>query len=370
MNDMRLTFRRATAAFFSQLLLLLVAVCQPALAQRAAPPDRELAIGTMVAPPFAMKGADGNWQGISIELWRKVADDLKLRYRFVEVNSVSDLIDQTAGGKLDAAVGALTVTAKREQVIDFTPSYFSTGYGIAVPVGGEASWRPVVRAMTSFGFLQSILVLVGLALAVGVVVWLFERRHNEEFGGTAAHGLSSSVWWTTVAMTQRGIGSFGPRTVPGRAVAMFWMVGSIIAVAIFTASITSVLTVKQLRGVVRDVGDLSEVRVGSVGNTAAVEALALMQVRSTQFPSLREALMAVRAGTIDAVVYDRPLLGWLVNQEFRNSIELLDVTFTPQNYAFALTPKFPQRKQVGVSLLETTQSGWWKQLLFQSVGAQ
>jgi polar amino acid transport system substrate-binding protein len=31
--------------------------------------ERELIIGTKEAPPFSMKGTDGTWQGISIELW-------------------------------------------------------------------------------------------------------------------------------------------------------------------------------------------------------------------------------------------------------------------------------------------------------------
>ncbi|MCS0460101.1 transporter substrate-binding domain-containing protein [Rhizobium favelukesii] len=36
-------------------------------------------MGTKEAPPFAMKDADGNWSGISIELWREVAQKLGLR---------------------------------------------------------------------------------------------------------------------------------------------------------------------------------------------------------------------------------------------------------------------------------------------------
>ena len=42
---------------------------------RSFPLDRELVIGTKEAPPFAMKAADGAWQGISIDLWRRIADE-------------------------------------------------------------------------------------------------------------------------------------------------------------------------------------------------------------------------------------------------------------------------------------------------------
>jgi ABC-type amino acid transport substrate-binding protein len=353
------------------LLLLLARLDTPLHAQEATPSaERELVVGVTTSPPFAIKATDGSWQGISVELWRKIANDLDLRYRFVEKPHTADLIEGVAGGGLDVAAAALTVTAARERQLDFTPSYFSTGFGIAVSAGGEATWAPVLRALTSFGFVQSIITLIALALIVGIVVWFFERRHNEQFGGGVARGLSSSVWWTTVAMTQRGIGNFGPRTLPGRAIAMLWMVGSIIAIAIFTASVTTVLTVKQLRGVVHDVGDLSEVRVATVRNTATEGALAQMQISATLYPSLREALLALRAGTIDAVVHDKALLGWQVHQDFRTSVELLEVTFRPQHYAFALRPNFAERKAVSVAMLDAVQSRWWEQMVYRYVGAR
>ena len=35
----------------------------------------ELVIATKEAPPFSMKVADGTWQGISVDLWRRVAEN-------------------------------------------------------------------------------------------------------------------------------------------------------------------------------------------------------------------------------------------------------------------------------------------------------
>src|SRR5665213_1960024 len=80
----------------------------------------ELVVATKEAPPFAMKSADGTWQGISIDLWRRVADELHLHYRFPEVPSVQALIDGIAAGKFHVAVAPLTVTADRERILDFT----------------------------------------------------------------------------------------------------------------------------------------------------------------------------------------------------------------------------------------------------------
>jgi ABC-type amino acid transport substrate-binding protein len=164
------------------------AFCQPLSQQPAthAPlPDRELIVATKEAPPFAMKGPDGTWQGISIDLWRHAADQLHLHYRFVETTSVQDLMASTSKGETDAAVAAITVTAARAEASDFTQPYYHAGLGVAV-AGGIANWLPIVRTFLSLRFFGAILVLLVIALIVGTLVWLFERRQNNHFGGPPA----------------------------------------------------------------------------------------------------------------------------------------------------------------------------------------
>lgn len=348
----------------------------PAFAQSEKPPSdieqlkqRELVVGTKEAAPFSMKSPDGEWTGISIDLWRRIAEKHGIKYRFQDLDTVPALIDATAAGKADIAVAALTVTAGREEMLDFTSAFYGTGLGIAVPTTtGVAGWAPVVRALTSFGFLRAVLALIGLALLVGLLVWLLERRHNEEFGGGVTKGLSSSVWWTTVAMTQRGIGHQGPRTLPGRFVAMLWMVGSIIAVAVFTASITSALTVRQLQGTVQGVTDLSQVRVGVVSGSSTEETLRKLRIGFEGYPNARAGLQAIRDGKLDAFVYDRPLLAWTIHQDFRSSVQLLDVIFDQQHYAFAVPAGSALRKPISVAILNEVRSSWWGDTLYRYLG--
>jgi polar amino acid transport system substrate-binding protein len=332
--------------------------------------QKELVLGTKAAPPFAMKAADGTWQGISVDLWRHVADELHLRYRFAEEPDVQGLIDGIAAGKFDVAVAAVTVTAGRARIVDFTQPFYATGLGIAVPVGGEASWTPIVRTLTSFGFAQAIGVLVCLALAVGIVVWLFERRHNEDFGGGMKKGLTSGVWWSTVAMTQRSTGNFGPQTLPGRIVAILWMVGSIVAIAVFTASVTSVLTIRHLQGAVHGVSDLSTVRVGAIVGTSTEDTLTHQQIVYRRFGTLQGGLNALRARKLDAFVYDKPLLAWAIQQGYSSSIELVDTTFDLQEYAFALPRDSPLRTELNVAILNEVHSAWWEQTIFRYLGSR
>jgi len=357
-------------------VLICAALTQSCLAQAQngpetiAPSQSELIVGTKEAPPFAMKTPDGVWIGVSIDLWRHVADQLHLRYHIVEEPNVQGLIDGVATGKFDIAVAALTVTAVRERIVDFTEPFYATGLGIAIPTGGDASWVPIIRTMTSFGFIQAIAALAGLAVITGLAIWLVERRHNEHFGGGVTRGLSTGVWWSTVAMTQRNTGELSPRTLPGRIVGILWMIGSIVAIAIFTASITSVLTIKHLQGDVHDVSDLSSVRVGAVGGTSTEETLTRLQINYRKFITPEDALKALRAHAIDAFVYDKPLLAWIIRQSYPSSIELVDTTFDPQDYGFALPNNSPLRKTLNVAILDTLRTDWWKQITFQYLGSR
>ena len=54
-------------------------------------PGRKLVVATKEAAPFAMKAPDGTWKGLSIDLWRRVAEQAKLPNRLVEEPTVPGL---------------------------------------------------------------------------------------------------------------------------------------------------------------------------------------------------------------------------------------------------------------------------------------
>lgn len=329
-------------------------------------PDRVLIVATKEAAPFAMKGPDGSWRGIGIELWRRIAAQLHLRYRFVEVKTVPDLLAATGEGGADAAVAAITVTARRERTIDFTQPFYESGLGVAVRAGA-ANWVPVARAFLSLNFLRAILVLTGIALIVGILVWLFERRANQHFGGHPIKGVTSGLWWSAVAMTQAGAAQNAPTSLPGRLLAVIWMIASIVVIAVFTASVTSVITTHQLQGLVQNVDDLRSLRVGVVAGSSSVNFLDRQQVAHKMFADPQSGLRAVEAGTLDAFVYDRLLLSWIVQRNF-SYLRVLGVTFDRQNYAIALPARSTLRVPLDIALLEDVDSKWWDEVLYRYLG--
>jgi ABC-type amino acid transport substrate-binding protein len=104
-----------------------------------------------------------------------------------------------------------------------------------------------------------------------------------------------------------------------------------------------------------------------VNGTSSVSFLDHERIAHRSFVDPAAALNALRTGNIDAVVYDRPLLSWMVRQRFP-SLQVLSVTFDPQNYAIALPLNSELRVPLDVALLDAVPSPWWQQVLYRYLG--
>src|ERR1700740_2399802 len=45
-------------------------------------PKQKYIVGIAPGPPFNIQGSDGTWTGISVELWREIANELQLDFEF------------------------------------------------------------------------------------------------------------------------------------------------------------------------------------------------------------------------------------------------------------------------------------------------
>ena len=327
--------------------------------------SRRLIVATKESPPFSMKGVDGNWQGISIELWQQIAEDLDLTYEYREM-PIKMMIEGLAENSLDAAVAAMTVTYEREEKVDFSHPFYTTGLGIATLVGKKNPWFYTLQRFVSLNFLKVILSLMFLLFVVGGLVWWFEKKKNpEQFGGDISNGLGSGFWWSAVTMTTVGYGDKSPVSVGGRIVALVWMFTAIIIISSFTAAITSSLTVSQLEPLVKGTDDLPKVRVGSISNTTSGDYLEDHHIFYTAFDTPSKGLAALKKEEIDAFVYDKPILRYLVSREYQGILNVLPKSFFEQDYAIALPQGSKLREPINRVLLRATADLEWRKTLEQ-----
>jgi ABC-type amino acid transport substrate-binding protein len=363
-EDLMLLFRRL-------FLVIVLAVSVPAIARPAPAPSLitgTLVIATHEAPPFAMKRPDGQWQGLAIDLWRGIAHDQNIDFRFQET-TLPDMVDGIAQGRYDASVGALTVTPGRELKIDFTHPYYTTGFGIAVGRSPPA-WLVLLRNFFTWGFLQAVLLLGAVLLVIGILFWLAERRVNDEqFGGSAARGIGAGFWFSAVTMTTVGYGDKAPRTCAGRIIATIWMFAAILIISTFTGMIASSLTESRLTGQIKNADDLASAKVGSISGSAAEDWLNRSDVGFQRFPTIKAGLDAVTSGQIDAFVYDRPLLRFVIKQNYGGKLKLVSGDFGRQDYAFGLPQGSKLREGINESLLRRIDGQPWSAEIKQVLGA-
>lgn len=322
--------------------------------------DSPLVVLTREAPPFAMRDEDGQWVGIGIDLWSRIAGELGLDYELREA-TLAEMIDEVAAGRADASVAALTITAEREARVDFTHSFYPSGLGIAVVEKDRAAWLAVVGAFFSVQFLGVLALLVLILLVFGILVWIFERRKNaEQFAGSPVRGLGAGFWWSAVTMTTVGYGDKSPITLGGRTVALVWMFTSVIIISGFTASIASALTVSGLSGRVTGPEDLPRVRAGAVAGSTGESYLRRAGVRREAYGSLAEALSALEEGKVEAVVHDAPILMYETSRH-EGGLRVLPAVFDRQQYGIALRPGSELRAEINQALLTHIASEEWQQ---------
>ena len=326
-------------------------------------------VGIFPAPPFAMKDGEGNWEGIAVNLWRHVAQDLGLRFEFREM-AIPDLLPGVEQGKLLAALTAVA-TADRELVMDFSHPYYSSGLAIAVPVrASSGNWFEPLGNVISVGTAKITSVLLGLLLIAATLVWLFERHANpEHFNPRPLRGITDGLWWAAVTLTTVGYGDKAPRTRAGRVIGVIWMFAAVVLIALFTAQVTSSLTVTSLTGRVRGPADLAHVKVGAIQDSPAQAVLrAKFGVSAAGCPGFREGLEALDRGDIDAFVGAEPVLRYEIANNFPGRLAVVGEPFMRVDYVFAFPLGSEMRKQVNRVILSYIETDEWRDLLRQYLG--
>ena len=317
-----------------------------------------LRVGIKQAPPFVILEQEAAPTGLSIELWESIAEELELEFDY-QVEDLEGLVDKVATDELDLAVAALSPTLERERRLDFTHPIYNAGFAIAVPREGGPAWLGAFSRLFSWEFASAVIALGALLLLVGVLVWLFERRRNDEFGHTTAEGLGDGFWWAAVTMTTVGYGDKAPKTLGGRIVGLIWMFAAVIITSSFTAAIATALTVSSLDRGIPGPEDLDGMRVGTVAESSGAAWLSGRAIIPREFPSLDAALESLAEGRLDAVVYDAPLLRYSVRQHHEPALAVLPNDFGRQNYAFGLREGLAERESINQALLRQVNAPAW-----------
>ena len=345
----------------ASLFLFHAEVAGDEVASQASDPQA-LIVGITVEPPFVIDNV-GRFDGICIDLWKMVAKSLGWEWRY-EQYTLSELLEKVKAGEVDVALGAITRTSEREQDMDFSASYISTGVSMVTLKEPVRNVFDVLSHLGDSAFLQLTGSLLVICIVFGLLIWWVERRQNtDHFGGQATHGFGSGIWWSMVTMSTVGYGDKAPRTVSGRVLALVWIFLSIILLSAFTGTVASSMTMGRLGPRVSNVQDLRGMEVGSLKGSDATAWLRQNNIHSVEYERLKEGLDSVLKRSIDVFVGERSALGWLVANEDSNMGLIIQGNLHPERLSFAFPSGSKNLEQFNVELLRVLESRTWRYVL-------
>jgi polar amino acid transport system substrate-binding protein len=331
-----------------------------------------LRVATRIVPPLVQRDGD-HLTGFSIDLWNALAERLGTKTNFIELPDVANLLDAVRGGKADAGIAAISITADRDKIFDFSQPMLSSGLQILVRGKADQGTPNPLQGFIRLILSPTILVWLGIAAILIVVpahiVWALERRAPNGIIPDARYfpGIFHALWWAAGTLATQA--DQMPRQWLARVVAVLWMFTSVVFVAYYTAQLTAALTVEQIQGDINGPDDLPGKRVATTRGSTAAAFLQEEHARVQEFGTVDAAFQALLGNTADAVVFDAPVILYFAGHDGKGRVQTAGPVFRKEDYGIVFAEGSPLRKRVDRALLELRESGAYAQILQKWFGA-
>lgn len=292
-----------------------------------------------------------------------------MQYQFVVADSVQAMLEMVERGEADVAIAAISMTPHREVYLDFAHPYLQSGLQI-MTLQRQAGLLDALGALPWSDVLKVMGVISALILIAAHLIWLVERGRNPDFPRDYLRGVGEGVWWSVVTVVTVGYGDRTPKRPVGRAVAIVWMFVGIFLIAQLTATITTRLTLQELRGQINGLSDLPGKRVLTVAGTTAEQFLTTRGIAHSTVRQIDEAYAALHENRADAIVYDASVLNYYALTKGRGSVRVVGDLFQPEPYGIALPPNSLYREIISRAVLEIYADGTHQQLVQRWFGAR
>ena len=311
--------------------------------------------GVFVSEPFVQLDEEGQLSGVVIDLWRQLEKRLDLKTEYVVYQNFGQMLDALAQKEIDVIVAALAVVHGRTQFLHYSFPWYETGLRIMVrDEKPDSLWTKLKNDGRFHSYSKIFLLLFFLAWLQALV----RRRLDKEFPRSWREGLALSFY--EVLKTARS-GSISHHYLgwAGYLLGAFWMIFGVGVVAYITSTVTSTMTTASLTAAkVTSLADLRSEVIGVIGGSMEERYLKELGFFTAAFDRNGEAIEALLAGGIGAVVSDAPGLEYWVHQHPAAEVKLAGDHFYAGKYALAANlDRHDLINRISVELIDLLESG-------------
>lgn len=327
---------------------------------------KKVKVGSYDCPPFVIINKDRTFSGLSILLWEKIAEELKIDYEITRHN-LPDILKSVARGELNVGVSCISITPEREELIDFSHSFYETHLAIAVKKQGYAA--TMKNLLTNTKLLIVLGFLFVAACIVGGIYYLLENRVNDKLYSmnTKRAKLIEGFILGLLFITKGPFNYFEFRTLPGRVLTVFLAIFTTFFIASITAMLASTFTLGLLSSDINGPNDLANLKVGAKQASTSSFYLTNQSIVHRAYPDIESMLMALNNNEVNAIVADAAVLKYLIKKHKEEGkyeeLTVLPYQFEKQNYGLVIENNSPYREQLNRALLKIRKSQEWRQAL-------
>ncbi|NOJ04822.1 transporter substrate-binding domain-containing protein [Vibrio splendidus] len=325
-----------------------------------------LKVGVYPCPPFVISSMEGEWNGLSIELWEQIAKEMEVEFT-IETHRLDDLLNSIETEQIDIGVSCISITPERELFADFSHSFYETHLAIAFRKQGY------LHSLHSIFLNPALWIIIGVIICIsgliGAFFYLLEHGENEKLysmKSRTGRWLESFILGL-LFITRGPFNYFEFKSLTGRIATVFIGVLSMLFIASITAVLASKLTLSQGSSQIKGINDLANVEVGAKVATTSSLMLTSFGIRHKSYIDMPRLLAALEEGEVEAIVADDVVLKYMIGNgrisgQFED-LEVLPYQLEKQNYGFIITENNAYEEEINRALLKIRESRKWRKIL-------
>ncbi|XP_057854605.2 glutamate receptor 3.4 isoform X1 [Cryptomeria japonica] len=315
-----------------------------------------------------------NFHGFFIDVFEAAIAYLpyNVSYTFIPVGNGSStlnldyLLEKVADQEYDVAIGDIPITPARLQRVDFTQPYVTAGLVVVVrqkDYSSKKAWSFLEPFTPGLWF-----TMLAFVIFTGLVVWVLEHRKNKKFQGKRLkQQVGTSIWFSfsTLFFAQ----SEKVKSIRGRIVVIVWLFVILIVTSSYTANLTLLLTVDQIKPDFQGISEVlaSGVPIGFQAGSYAGEFLNKLGLTKDRLVPLQNVssytkmlYRGPKSGGVGAIVDDLPhaQLFWSSQCEFKTYSQ----QFTSSGWGFAFQKGSKLTVDVSTAILGLEENGELQQI--------